>query len=158
MDVYDSELTDWEAWLALAREVEPLFGPMADEPGFQKALHQAISENRAFCIGLDRDGNNQGVKGGIVISKESNEIAWLAVSQAYRKMGFGRKLIEFALGRLDQKKSIFVQTFDKSVPQGNPARKLYMDFGFTDFKDGGFNPAGVWTVIMKLAASKPVCK
>jgi len=87
-----------------------------------------------------------------VISKETNEIAWLAVSKQFRGMGFGRQLLEFAIGKLNRMESIFVQTSDESVPEGKPARKLYLDLCFSDFKDGGLNPAGVPTVIMKLAA------
>ena len=30
MDVVFSKATDFDAWISLAREVEPLFGPMAD--------------------------------------------------------------------------------------------------------------------------------
>lgn len=153
MDVGGSNLADFDAWIALAREVEPLFGPMADELDFQEALRQAISANTAFCIRSDPNKANKSLMGGIVISKASNEIAWLAVSQQYRRMGYGRKLIEFAISKLNQQESIFVQTFDGSVSEGAFARKLYLDFGFTDLKDGGRNPAGVPTVIMQLAAS-----
>jgi hypothetical protein len=34
------------------------------------------------------------------------------------------------------------------------ARKIYMKFGFKDNKDGGKNPAGIDTVIMKRENSK----
>ncbi|MCB2218741.1 MAG: GNAT family N-acetyltransferase [Desulfobulbaceae bacterium] len=154
MDVDCSKPTDFDSWIVLAREVESLFGPMADEESFHEALKQAIINETAFCIRSDMTAKDECLKGGIVISKESNEIAWLAVSKQYRGMGFGRQLLKFAITKLNPEESIFVQTFDESVPEGNPARKLYSDFGFTDFKDGGPNPAGVPTVIMKFAASK----
>jgi hypothetical protein len=48
----------------------------------------------------------------------------------------------------------FRQSFDKSVCEGEPARKLYLDLGFTDLKNGGPNPAGVPTVIMQLETLK----
>ncbi len=35
MGIIYSKLTDFDAWIALAREVEPLFGPMANEAAFQ---------------------------------------------------------------------------------------------------------------------------
>lgn len=157
MDIDDSKITDFDAWIALAREVEPLFGPMADEVAFQNALRQAVSEGTAFCIRPGPHEKDTVLKGGVVISKTSNEIAWLAVSQPYRRKGYGRQLIQFAVGKLNPEKSIFVQTFDGAVPEGTSARKLYMDLGFTDFKDGGLNPAGFRTVIMRLAAST-VCR
>jgi GNAT superfamily N-acetyltransferase len=152
MEVVCSVEKDFDAWILLAREVEPLFGPMADETSFQDALRQAISLNTAFCIYAETSGGGRELIGGIVISKETNEIAWLAVSQQYRGKGYGRKLTEFAIYRLNRQRDIFVQTFDTSVPEGKPARKLYLDSGFSDIKDGGLNPAGVPTVIMRLEA------
>ena len=152
MDVDHSNLEDFDAWLSLAMEVEPLFGPMAHERAFKEALMQAISEGRAFCIRSDQVEKESSLKGGIIISRESNEIAWFAVSKPYRGMGVGRQLLEFAVGQLNPQESIVVETFDASVPEGMAARKLYMDFGFTDNQDGGLNPAGIPTVIMKRAA------
>ncbi len=151
MDVTYSELTDFDAWIALAREVEPLFGPMAEETAFQEALQRAISGKAAFCIRSARDEHDVALKGGIVVSEAANEIAWLAVSKHCRNRGYGRKLLEFALNRLNPRESIWVQTFDASVPEGTAARKLYFDVGFTDHKAGGLNLAGVPTVIMRLA-------
>ncbi len=155
MEVVCSKLADFASWIALAREVEPLFGPMADELGFREALRQALSAKTAFCIYPDSNEGANSLIGGIVVSKESNEIAWLAVSQKYRGKGCGRELIEFAISKLNRRENMFVQTFDESVSAGAPARKLYLDFGFADIKDGGLNPAGVPTVIMQLRALKP---
>ena len=50
MDVVCSKVTDFNAWVLLSREVEPLFGPMVDEIDFQEALRKDISLNSAFCI------------------------------------------------------------------------------------------------------------
>lgn len=150
MNVVSSKKSDFDAWISLAREVEPLFGPMADEIVFQEALRKAISSNSAFCIYSDAKENNQYLIGGVLISREMNEVAWLAVSQKYRRQGYGRSLIEFALNKLNQKKNIFVQTFDDSVPEGQAARNLYFNLGFKEIKDGGLNPAGVPTVIMEI--------
>ncbi|NLP04238.1 MAG: GNAT family N-acetyltransferase [Fibrobacter sp.] len=152
MEVVRSQETDFERWILLAREVEPLFGPMAEELDFQEALRHAISSSTAFCIYSEPNGDNKKLIGGVVISKEKNEIAWLAVSQQYRGNGCGRKLIEFAISKLNQQKNISVQTFDKSVHEGKSARNLYLDFGFSDVQDGGINPAGILTVIMQLEA------
>ncbi len=156
MDIVCSKITDFDAWIELAREVEPLFGPMADEIDFQESLRQAISLNTAFCIYSEPNVHNRKLTGGVVISKETNEIAWLAVSQRYRRKGYGRKLIEFAISNLNPKENIFVQTFDKSVSEGKSARNLYLDFGFTDIKNAGLNPAGIPTIIMQLEESTPI--
>jgi len=153
MDIDCSNPIDFDAWIVLVKEVEPLFGPMADEIAFQEALRQAIKCERAFCIRSNLNKKERMLKGGIIISKESNEIVWLAVSKQCRRKGFGRQLLKFAISKLNPKADIFVQTFDESVPEGKPARKLYTESGFADVKDGGPNTAGVPTVIMKLAAS-----
>ena len=146
-------MADFEAWLLLAKEVEPLFGPMTEDLGFQDALKKVLNVNNAFCVPWNSDEIRNRLKGGIIISKESNEIVWFAVSAKFRGLGYGRKLLTFALSELNSKEDIFVQTFDSSIPEGKAARKLYLDSGFTDFKDAGLNPAGIPTVIMKLAKS-----
>jgi ribosomal protein S18 acetylase RimI-like enzyme len=142
--------TDVDAWISLAREVEHLFGPMAAGTSFHDALRQAISSKTAFCAVPVDGGNPAALVGGVVISREFNQIVWLAVSRAWRGRGLGKALLEFAIGRLSRKENIFVQTFDASVPEGQAARHLYLSFGFTDFQCGGLNPAGVPTMIMHL--------
>lgn len=147
-DVRTAIASDLGAWLALAREVEPLFGPMADDASFQAALKQAIKDENAFCLRLETDAP---LAGGVVISPDTNEIEWLAVSGAHRGRGLGAALLEKALARLNPEKNIVVQTFDGSVPEGHAARALYARFGFVHREDGGDNPAGLPTVIMEQA-------
>lgn len=156
MHVDCSNIADFDAWIALTKEVEPLFGPMADEMDFHKELRQAILNSTAFCVRSAPNEKDAALKGGIIISKESNEIAWFAVSNKYRRKGYGRHLLKFAINNLNKRKSIFVQTFDETVPEGKAARKLYIDFGFSDYKNGGPNPAGVPTAIMQLSGKKKV--
>jgi len=130
MKVEYAELRDFDAWIRLAREVEPLFGPMADEVPFQEALKQAMAQKTAFCIRSDSDGKERALKGGIIISEELNEILWFAVLKPCRGKRYGRTLLDFAVSRLNRTKPILVQTFDASSPDGRAARKLYLDFGF----------------------------
>lgn len=133
-------------WLELAKEAEPLFGKMAGDPEFNKAIEACISDSSAICV-TDTDN---GVAGIVAVNKENNEIAWLAVKNSCRKKGYGRQLAEAALASLDTHKPIYVQTFAPHVEEGKPARKLYLQFGFKDDKDGGKNPAGIDTVVMRL--------
>ena len=156
MDVHYSKLTDFDAWMALAKEVGPLFGLIADEVAFQEALRQAISNNAAFCIRPAPNGKDETLTGGIVVSKESNEIAWFAVASRYRRMRYGRQLIKFAISKLNRRETLFLHTFDEPVSEGKAARRLYFEFGFTDYTNGGLNPAGVPTVIMQLAKSDSI--
>lgn len=138
---------DLDAWMELAREVEPLFGEMVGNEGFANAIKDCIANESAFCI-VNTDSEIEGI---IAINKALNEIAWLAVREKCRGNGYGYQLLETAIDNLDNRKPIYVQTFSPHVKAGEAARKIYMKFGFRDFKDGGKNPAGIDTVIMKLS-------
>ncbi|MEN6464560.1 MAG: GNAT family N-acetyltransferase [Syntrophaceae bacterium] len=140
-----STLTDYPRWLELAREVEPLFGPMADEPEFCTSLRAAIIEGQAFCAS---GGEGGAFHGGIVISGQANEILWLAVARQSRGRGTGAALMLEALGRLDHARPVTVTTFAPAVEAGGPARRLYESLGFRDSSPAGLNPAGIPTVIM----------
>ena len=150
MKVEYAELSHFDSLISLAREVEDIFGPMADEESFKEALKDVILQKVVFCISSREKGEGAPLQGGIIVSKETNEIAWLVVSEKYQNVGMGKSLLAFAISKLDRRKDIFVQTFDESVLLGKPARKLYLSSGFIDHEDGGLNPAGVPTVIMRL--------
>jgi hypothetical protein len=45
-----AQLIDIPAWLNLAREVEPLFGPMCSDPAFHHALQKNINRGTALCV------------------------------------------------------------------------------------------------------------
>lgn len=142
-------LADCPGWLKLAKEVEPLFGPMVEVPGFRKALERAIRNENALCVS-DVKGKSADFYGGIVVSPRKNEITWLAVAQDGRYQGIGKALLSEAINRLDKNKSIKVSTFDHTVSDGLPARRLYQSFGFKDQASEGLNPAGLPTVTMIL--------
>ena len=140
---------DWEAWQTLTREVEPLFGPMADQPEFAVVWQAAVAAQQVLCA-RETPSTTGMLLGGVIISPAENEIAWLAVSARSRGQGVGANLLAQALQRLDPAKAVRVQTFADSVPAGQPARRLYQRFGFKDQKPAGDNPAGFSTVMMVL--------
>ncbi|WP_312421492.1 GNAT family N-acetyltransferase [Anaerospora hongkongensis] len=109
-------------WLELAQEVEPLFGPMIRETGFHEAINMVIGKDRAFCLRDDSDK----LCGVILIAYEKNEIEWFAVANSDRRKGYGEKLLNHAINKLNPQKMIYVQTFDKTVLVGLGARKLYI--------------------------------
>ena len=151
MMVQNAKQSDFESFLDLAEEVENIFGSMVNEKSFREGLKGAISNEVAFCIYSDFECNKRNttnLKGGIVISKTTNEIVWLVVSKQYRGHGVGSLLVEHAINNLNPDKDIFVQTFDKISLQGEVARNLYLKLGFIEHANGGLNPAGVPTVIM----------
>lgn len=137
---------DIDGWLELAREAEPLFGAMAESEGFKNGIRSCIESASALCA-ADDDNNVEGI---IAFDKAENEISWLVVRERSRSKGYGRELLEAALDCLDKKRTVYVQTFSAGTAVGEAARKLYMRFGFSDYKDAGANPAGIDTVIMKL--------
>jgi ribosomal protein S18 acetylase RimI-like enzyme len=149
MNIFLSQPDDLPEWFSLAREVEPLFGPMVDVPEFQSGLLTAINENRALCVRDENDSGTRRMVGGVIIDTKENEILWLAVSQTSRGRGVGRILLMDAITRMDTTRPIRVQTYATHVEAGNSARHLYTDLGFTDVQDGGLNPAGLPTVIME---------
>lgn len=145
-----SILTDYPDWLDLAKEVESLFGPMVDEPAFCDGLRTAILEKNALCVVEGERGQHDIFHGGIIISKESNEIVWFAVARQNRGQGIGGALLSDAINRLDRTRPITVTTFDQTVTAGASARNLYRTAGFSDTCAAGLNPAGIPIVIMTL--------
>ena len=141
---------DIDGWLKLAREVEPLFGPMADVPEFRDALAAAIADGQALTSAEPAASSDSGdrVLGGIVISKAGNSIEWLVVSASARGLGIGGQLLRAALDRLDPAQPVPVQTFAPSISEGSAARHLYLKFGFEDDRPMDANPAGIATVLM----------
>lgn len=140
---------DVAGWLELAREVEPLFGPMADVPEFREALAGAVEQGHAVSALANAVSSGSPVVGGVVVSPDTNSIEWLAVSQSARGQGAGKKLLQAALALLDPNRPILVQTFAPSCAEGLPARSLYLQFGFKDGDPMGPNPAGIPTVMMR---------
>jgi len=128
---------------------------MVEDPDFQEGLRQAISGGNAFCIRKVNGGDGEPLPGGIVISREANEILWFAVAGHCRGQGIGKALLRKAITCLDHTRAITVTTFDRSVESGIPARRLYQAFGFEDSMPGAVNPAGIPTVVMVRPVSNP---
>ena len=148
--IRSAEPGDVPGWLRLAREVEHLFGPMAEVPEFRAALEKAIGDGHALAA--SEDGAEE-LAGGIVFSPEGGAIEWLAVSTRARGAGLGRELLAAAIARLDPARPVSVQTFAPASADGAAARRLYASFGFEDREDAEATPAGVPTVIMVRRAS-----
>jgi GNAT superfamily N-acetyltransferase len=140
---------DINAWLALAVEVEPLFGPMAGEESFQRAIAETVAARQAFCV---RRGN--GLAGVIAVCRWNNAVEWLAVSARERGKGCGKALLAYALATLDPSRPVTVQTFAAECAAGAAARRLYVRAGFAEVEKAGLNPAGVPTVIMLRAPER----
>lgn len=135
---------DYTAWLELAAEVESLFGPMIQDKEFQEGIKACIKAGDSYC-----KLNDEGIVAGIIaIDRIHNEISWLAVGKQHRGEGYGDCLIKKAIEELIINGDVYVQTFSAEYETGKPARKLYLNNGFVDYKKAGKNPAGLETVIM----------
>jgi GNAT superfamily N-acetyltransferase len=146
--IHTASAHDFEPWLALALEVEHLFGVMNGSPQFRLGLAEIIAGGNAFCIRKDDRPPGTPLCGGVAILPDANEIAWLAVAGAHRGKRLGRALLSHALHRLDPCRDIRVQTFVREFEPGLPARRLYSGHGFIEHCPAGPNAAGLPTVIM----------
>ncbi|HXC55103.1 MAG TPA: GNAT family N-acetyltransferase [Rhizomicrobium sp.] len=115
---------DIASWLELARQVEPLFGPM---PLFDVTLRTKIAEGAALCV---REGAV--VLGGILLGGEAPDhwIRWLAVRTSARGHGAGAALLGAALARMPSPCTVSLATFGADIADGRAARRLYARFGF----------------------------
>lgn len=123
---------DLPAWRMLAREVEPLFGPMVGVPAFEEALARKVSQGQALCV-READGDaGAPLIGGLLWSSHPPRyrIGWLAVTARARRQGVGRQLVAAALAWVEPPASVDVVTFGEDNPAGLPARQFYLDLGF----------------------------
>lgn len=133
MIVQIAQPEDTDSWLCLAGEVEHLFGPMVEEPGFLAALERNIQRDSAFCI-REHDGpSGTPLLAGLLFSRHPPQykIGWLAVAEKARRCGLGRCLLTHALARIESPAEVSVVTFGPDNPEGGSARKFYEVLGFT---------------------------
>ena len=116
---------DLTSWLQLAREVEPLFGPM---PDFATHAVRAVERNSGIVV-RDRDDT---VLGAALMSYRPGErhISWLAVRESARRRGVARVLLAAILRRWTGPGDVDVVTFGPDVPGGAAARAFYLSAGF----------------------------
>ena len=135
---------DLPAWRVLAREVEPLFGPMVGVPAFEEALARKVSRGQALCV-REVDGDaGAPLLGGLLWSSHPPryQIGWLAVTARARRQGVGRQLVAAALARVEPPASVDVVTFGDDNLAGLPARQFYLDLGFQPAEPAPTGPEG----------------
>jgi len=127
---------DRDAWLALAREAEPPFGPVAGSPDFHAALDRAIACGTAFCARREHGAPDAPLLGGLlwIPDPPRYQIAWLAVTRRARQSYVARRLLDHALAQVVRPATIHLTTFAEGAPQGETARRF--------FAQAGFRPAG----------------
>ena len=83
MRIVIAQKEDFASWLYLAAEVEPLFGPMVNEPGFHRTLHKHIGRGTAYCIRANDGPPGTLLLGGLLFSSKRLNISlagWLLPS------------------------------------------------------------------------------
>ena len=144
MRVVAAQTEDIPAWLDLAAEVEPLFGPMVNEPSFLRALHKNIERGTAFCV-READGPPSiPLLGGLLFSPKPPvyTIGWLAVTQRHRRQGIGQALIEYTLNLVTPPAELVLTTFGPDHAAGEPARRFYERMGFQAAEAAPNGPEG----------------
>jgi GNAT superfamily N-acetyltransferase len=126
---------DTPFWLALASEVEPLFGPMVNDPAFHQRLRRNIELGSAFCIRQQDGPPGAPVLGGLLFSprrpdRPEDRITWLAVAEPWWRHGVGRRLVEHVIGLVPRTAVLTVVTFGPEIDGGQPARRFYERLGF----------------------------
>jgi ribosomal protein S18 acetylase RimI-like enzyme len=131
-NVVTATVQDIPAWLNLAREVEFLFGPMAENPQFHNALKKNIDRGTAYCVRAANGNTGDQLLGGMLFSPRPPvyTIGWLAVTQSCRRQGIGSRLMEYVMGLVESPAEMVVTTFGADNPDGEPARYFYVRFGF----------------------------
>ena len=128
---------DIPAWLDLTVEVEPLFGPMIDDPGFHRALRRNIVRGTAFCVRAAGGMPGAPLMGGLLFSPHPPQytIGWLAVVREWQRRGVGRMLVEYTLALAIRPAEVSVTTFGPGVEGGKAARAFYAQLGFVPDED-----------------------
>ncbi len=131
IEVRAAERADFAPWLKLAAEVEPLFGPMARDPVFQRALSRNIARGTAFCV-RESDAPGSRLLAGLLLSPRPPvyRVGWLVVTESERRSGLGRVLLNRALAQIKAPAEILVITFGPDVRGGESARAFYQKMGF----------------------------
>lgn len=124
--VRSATIDDIPDWIALARDVEPLFGPM---PDIEHHIRRGINRDTALVV----TDTSATLVGAALLSRsdDPHQIHWLAVSSQARRQGAGRALLQAILDRWNDGHPIDVITFGADIPAGAPARAFYAACGFT---------------------------
>lgn len=138
---------DVPAFLQLTGEVEQWFGSMVAEPGFHRALHKHIADDRAL-VASDADQ----LAGAVLFGGASPRFAvhWLVISEQARGRGVGRQLMDAVIDRLTAGRGLAegdvveVVTFGVDHPGAvtSGARAFYERLGFVPAEPAEDGPEG----------------
>ncbi len=144
MKVEVATRADIPSWLALASQVEFLFGPMVDQPEFHNALRKNIDRGSAYCVRERDQYEGAPLMGGLFLSFRSPayHIGWLSVAEQWRRKGVGTVLLAHIYDLIQPSTELYVTTFGADNPDGQPARQFYKKMGFELFAKAPPGPEG----------------
>lgn len=120
---------DIESWMKLLELVKENF-PGLDLDEYKNTLHQSIKEQEAL---IAEDDNGE-LAGELIFSRESNELAFLAVHPNHRRKGIATNLIRHMFSMFPSGTNLKVITYREGDIKGIAARKLYKNIGFSEGK------------------------
>jgi ribosomal protein S18 acetylase RimI-like enzyme len=151
-------LGDFDSWLQLAGEVQPLFGPMVDQSEIHQPLKRNIERSTALCSRVADDSPGSPLLGGLLFSPHPPRyvIGWLAVTAAARGQGVGGELVRAAVARhvASYPCVLEVETFGADHP-GARSRGFYQHLGFQGQEEAPAGPEGGSRQWYRLALSSP---
>jgi GNAT superfamily N-acetyltransferase len=132
MIVVPATLADLPAWHELAREMEPLFGPMLNDPEFHAALERNIVRGTALCLRAHDGAASAPLWGALLYSPKAPvaKLNWLGVTASQRRNGIGLHLFHAMREQLHASETLEVVTFGEDHPGGLAARRFYQKLGF----------------------------
>jgi GNAT superfamily N-acetyltransferase len=145
MQIALAQPADIPAWLDLAAEVEPLFGPMVADPAFHAALERNIARQTAFCIREQDDRPGAPLMGALLFSATHAphyKIGRLAVAQRWRRQGVAQALVEHCFRLVQSPAELSIITFGADNVAGRPARRIYERMGFQAAEAAPNGPEG----------------
>ncbi|TCC08819.1 N-acetyltransferase [Kribbella soli] len=160
MRVRSATEADLPGILELAGEVEHWFGPMVAEPGFHRALHKHIADDRAL-VASDADQ----LAGAVLFGGAAPRYAvhWLVVSERARGRGAGRQLMDAVIDRLTagrglaEAEIVEVVTFGVDHPGAvtSGARAFYERLGFVPAEAAEDGPEGGSRQVFRYQRASP---
>lgn len=134
MTIRLAEKSDITAWICLVDKLKENF------PGLE--TQKALEEHRNIVLGfIERKEaicafKNEEIAGLLLFSREKSSLCFLAVDTKCRREHIAKKMFDYMLTFMGDKKEIFVTTYREGVPAGVAARAFYKGLGFKEGKLG----------------------
>lgn len=125
MEIAFASADDIEGWMEMLELVKDNF-PGLDMDEYKKGLSERIHGQGALVA-----RENGTVTGGLMFSRDSKELEFLAVHPQYRGQGVATALIRRMFDLFPKGSCFTVITYREDDTQGKAARELYKKIGFT---------------------------